>query len=137
MLLDNFILLDLTTYQGRRRNYVQGSGVIKNLNNSITYEDFIIESSSLQPLSGKTLQALPEAYRTKAQYTFWTKTDIRSLEEGSDQLSDQILIDGKWYSIYSLRDWTRTTFLIHDQCVAILDSQSSEFDYSGEGGNFG
>ena len=137
MLLDNFRLLDLTEYQGRRRNYVQSSGVIKNLHNSIDYEEFTIESSSLQPINGRTLQALPEAYRSKAQYTFWTKTDIRSLEQGTNQLSDQILIDGKWFSIYSLRDWTRTSFLIHCQCAAILDDQSSEFDYSEDGGNYG
>lgn len=138
MLLDQFTLLDLTTYQGRRRNYVQDpSSPIGNMGSSIVYEDFTIESSSLQPISGKTLQALPEGYRSKAQYSFWTKTDIRGIQQGTNQLPDEILIDGLWYSIYSLKDWTRTTFLIHTHCVAILDDQNNTYSYSQEGGNFG
>jgi len=138
MLLDQFTLLDLTTYQGRRRVYVQDpDSPIANMGNSIGYEEFTIESSSLQPISGKTLQALPGGYRSKPQYSFWTKTDIRGIQQGTDQLPDEILIDGLWYSIYSLKDWTRTTFLIHTHCVAILDDQNNTYSYSEQGGNFG
>lgn len=138
MLLDQLTLLDLTTYQGRRRTYVQDpSSPIANMGSSVSYEDFIIEAASLQPISGKTLQALPGGYRAKAQYSFWTKTDIRGIQQGTDILPDEILIDGQWYSIYSLRDWTRTSFLIHTHCVAILDDQSNTYSYSEEGGNFG
>lgn len=140
MLLDNFMLLDLTEYQGRKRIYISNpDSVLGNLDNSVGYEDFIIEAASLQPISGKTLQALPEGYRVRAQYSFWTKTPIRSLKQGTDQLSDQILIDGDWYSIYSLKDWTRTSFLNHTHCVAILDDQNNSWTYdpSKQGGNFG
>ncbi|WNL63495.1 hypothetical protein [Citrobacter phage Tr1] len=138
MLLNEFTLLDLTTYQARRRTYVQDpDSPIANMGNTILYEDFVIESSSLQPISGKTLQALPDGYRSKAQYSFWTRTEVRSIEEGSDQLPDQILIDGKWYSIYAHKDWTRTSFLIHQHCVAILDTQNNTWTYDQEGGNFG
>ena len=138
MLLDQFTLLDLTTYQGRRRVYVQDlDSPIANMDNTIGYEDFTIEAASLQPISGKTLQALPDGYRSKAQYSFWTKTEIKAIQQGTDQLSDQILIDGLWYSIYSLKDWTRTSFLIHRHCVALLDDQNNTYSYSEEGGNFG
>lgn len=138
MLLDQFTLLDLTTYQGRRRIYVQDStSSIANMGSSIEYEDFIIETASLQPISGRTLQAIPEGYRAKAQYSFWTKTEIKGIEQGSSQLPDMILIDGSWFSIYSLKDWTRTSFLIHRHCVAILDDQSNTYSYSQDGGNFG
>lgn len=138
MLLDNFTLLDLTTYQGRRRTYVESStSVFGNMDNSIQYTTFNIEASSLQPISGKTLQALPEGYRSKAQYSFWTKTEIHGIQQGTDQLPDQILIDGLWYSIYALKDWTRTSFLIHCHCVAILDDQNNTWSYEKEGGNFG
>lgn len=138
MLLDQFTLLDLTTYHGRKRTYVQDpDSPISNMGNTVAYEDFTIEAASLQPISGRTLQALPEGYRSKAQYSFWTKTEIRGIQQGSDQLSDQILIDGQWFSIYSLKDWTRTSFLIHTHCVAILDNQNNTYSYSEEGGNFG
>lgn len=138
MLLDQFTLLDLTVYEGKRRTYVKdASSPIANMGNSILDEAFEIEAASLQPISGKTLQALPEGYRSKAQYSFWTKTPIQGIQQGTDQLPDMILIDGLWYSIYSLKDWTRTSFLIHTHCVAILDDQSNTFSYEIEGGNFG
>lgn len=138
VLLDQFTLLDLTEYQGRRRVYKEAVGsVIANLESSVEYEPFTIEAASLQPISGKTLNALPEGYRSKAQYSFWTKTEMRGLQQGTEQLSDQILIDGKWYSVYSLKDWTRTSFLVHHHCVAILDDQNNSWSYGTEGGNFG
>ncbi len=138
MLLDQFSLLDLKSYEGRRRVYIQDpNSPIGNMGNSIGYEDFTIEATSLQPITGKTLQALPEGYRVKAQYSFWTKTEIRGLQQGTDQLPDEILIDGLWYSIYSFKDWTRTSFLIHSHCVAILDDQNNTYSYSQDGGNFG
>jgi len=138
MLLSQFKLLDLTEYTGRHRTYVQSSdSVISNLDNTIEYEEFTIQSSSLQPIGGFTLQAVPEGYRQNARYTFWTITDILPLMQGTDQLSDQILIDGKWYSIYSLSDWTRTSFLDHDQCVAIYEDQDNSWDHTVSGGNFG
>ena len=138
MLLSQFKLLDLTQYPGRRRTYVENTdAVFSNQDNTILTEDFVIESSSLQPISGFTLQAVPEGYRSKAQYTFWTVTEIRPLIQGSNQLSDQINIDGKWYSIYALSDWTRTSFLQHTQCIAIYDDQDNSWHEDVEGGNFG
>lgn len=138
MLLDQFTLLDLTSYQGRRRVYKEAVGsVIANMGSTVEYEEFEIAAASLQPISGKTLKALPEGYRSKAQYSFWTKTEMRGIQQGTSQLSDQILIDGQWYSVYSLKDWTRTTFLTHHHCVAILDDQNNTWDYDREGGNFG
>lgn len=138
MLLSQFKLLDLTEYNGRHRTYVQNTdAVFANQDNTVAYEEFTIQASSLQPISGFTLQAVGEGYRSKAQYTFWTITEILPLQQGGDQLSDQIQIDGKWYSIYSLSDWTRTSFLDHHQCVAIYDDQDNTWHNNTQGGNFG
>ena len=46
MLLDQFTLLDLTTYQGRKRTYVQDpDSPISNMGNTVAYEDFTIEAA--------------------------------------------------------------------------------------------
>lgn len=138
MLLDQMMLLDLTEYQGRRRVMtLDPDSPIANMGSSIVYEDFTIQASSVQPISGKTLQAMPEGYRTKAQYSFWTKTPIQGLEQGTNKLPDEILIDGTWYSVYALKDWTRTSFLIHSHCIAIRDDQNNTYSYGVEGGNYG
>lgn len=98
---------------------------MENVDPILAEELFTIESSSLQPLNGKTLQALPEGYRSKAQYQFWTKTEILGLEQGTDRLPDQIEIGGSWFSVYNLRDWTRTSFLAHYHCVAIKEKEGN------------
>ena len=138
MLLSQFRLIDLKEYQGRHRGYAEStSSVLKNRSATITYEDFTIESTSLQPINGRTLQSIPEGYGSGAQYTFWTVTPITSLDQINQTLSDQIYYKGSWYSIYSLDDWDQNSFLVHNQCVAILEDQDNSWDADTAGGNFG
>ena len=138
MLLSQFRLIDLKKYPGRHRGYTESTtSALKNRSATITYEDFTIQSTSLQPISGRTLQSLPEGYRSMAQYTFWTVTPITSLSQTDKTLSDQIYYKGNWYSIYSLDDWDQNSFLIHNQCVAILEDQDNSWDADTDGGNFG
>ena len=138
MLLSQFKLIDLVEYQGRHRTYTESTGsVLQNRDPTITYTPFTIETTNVQPISGWTLQALPEGYRSKAQYTFWTTTDIQPLDQGEGLLSDQIQIKGEWYSIYSRKDWTENSFLLHDECIAIRDDQNNTWEADTDGGNFG
>lgn len=138
MLLSQFRLIDLKQYQGRHQTpSSSGSSSLQNLDTSVVYEDFTIESTSLQPISGRTLQSIPEGYRTKAQYTFWTTTEIISLSQKNQTYPDQIFYKGEWYSIYSLDDWDQNAFLQHNQCVAILDTQNNSWQYDTDGGNYG
>ena len=138
MLLSQFKLVTLKEYQGRHQSYSsQGSSALQNRNTSLVYEDFTIQSTSLQPISGRTLQSIPEGYRSKAQYTFWTTTDIISLSQTDQTLPDQIYYKDNWYNIFSLDDWDQNTFLQHNQCVAILDDQDNSWEYNTSGGNYG
>ena len=138
MLLSQFQLVTLKEYQGRHREIIEGSGsVLSNGDTSVVYTPFTINATNFQPISGWTLQNLPEGYRSKAQYTFWTTTDITPLDQVGDTLSDQVLISGEWYSIYSRKDWTENTFLLHDECIAIREDQSNTWQDGVEGGNFG
>lgn len=138
MLLNKFKLITLKEYPGRHRTYsTSTSSALMNRDSTITYEDFTIESTSLQPISGRTLQSLPEGYREQAEYTFWTTTGIVGISSDASTLPDQIQYKGKWYSIYSLDGWTENTFLMHNQCVAILDDQDNSWDYNTSGGNYG
>lgn len=138
-LLEQLTLIELKPYVGRHRIYGPSVGtVFKNGNNEIIYEQFDIEASSVQPIDGRTLQALEEGYRSKAVYQFWTKTPIRGLEQNTDQLSDQIYIDGAWYSVYNFKNWTRTSFLAHHHCIAIREEVNNSRDPNNQtGGNFG
>lgn len=138
-LLSQLTLIEPKTYLGRHRNYVKsGDSIFQNSGTTVEYDMFDIEYTSVQPIDGHTLQALPEGYRSKASYQFWTETPIKGLEQDTDQLPDQIEIDGEWYSVYNFKDWTRTSFLIHHHCVAIReDTNNSRDETNRVGGNFG
>lgn len=138
-LLSQMTLIEPKTYIGRHRNYVKtGNSIFGNKGTEVQYELFDIEYTSLQPIDGHTLQALPEGYRARASYQFWTQTPILGLEQNTSQLPDQIEIDGEWYSVYNFKDWTRTSFLIHHHCVAIReDTNNSLNENDSLGGNYG
>ena len=138
MLLSQFKLVTLKEYQGRHREITKtGTSVISNADTSLVYTPFTIEATNVLPISGWTLQSLPEGYRSKAQYTFWTVTDIKPLDQVQDELSDQIQIGGEWYSIYSRKDWTENTFLLHNECIAIREDQNNSWQSDTDGGKFG
>lgn len=132
-------LVELETFPGRHRSFQRSTtSIFPNSNNTVLYEDFQIIKTSLQPLDGHTLQALSEGYRERAVYQFWTETPVVGLKEESDELSDQIEIDGEWYSIYNLKPWKRTTFISHYHCVAIREKANNSRDPNNTtGGNYG
>lgn len=138
-LLEQLTLIELQDYEGRHRKFAPSTGTIfKNSYNGVEYEQFPIEAASVQPIDGYTLQALEEGYRSKAVYQFWTKTRINGLEQNTDQLSDQILLDGEWFSIYNLKPWIRTSFLAHHHCIAIREDVNNSRDPDNTtGGNYG
>lgn len=139
MLLEQLTLIELKNYQGRHREYVKSTqSVFKNSYATVNYTDFTIEDCSLQPIDGRTLQALPEGYRSKAAYQFWCKTEMKGLEQNTNQLADQIHINGEWFSIYNFKDWTRTSYLSHYHCAAVREEINNSMDSSNTtGGNYG
>lgn len=139
MLLEQLTLIELKPYQGRHREYVESTqSIFKNSYATVTEELFEIAECSLQPIDGRTLQALPEGYRSKAAYQFWCKTEMKGLEQNTSQLPDQIQINGEWFSVYNFKDWIRTSYLSHYHCAAIREEINNSMDSSNNtGGNYG
>ena len=52
-----------------------------------------------QPLTGKEAQNLPENLRSKTVYKYWT------LETGKLDLKNQVIIDGKIYTIETIQEY--------------------------------
>lgn len=130
-------LIEPETYQGRKRVFVKDPNSIVANEGKIEYQEFIITACSLQPLDGRTLQTVQEVYRTRARYEFWTETPIATLEQGTNQISDQIFIDGEWYGVFSMMDWVRTSFLPHYHCVVVREDQNNTRKQDFGGGNYG
>lgn len=66
---------------------------------------FEIENASYQPAKGNDLLAVPSGYRDTVIYRVFTTTPLKSVEEGSDGLADEIEILGKRYKVIKLSNW--------------------------------
>ena len=66
---------------------------------------FLVENSSYQPATGKDLEALPSGYRDSVIYKIFTTTRLRSVEEGGDELADEVVIEDKRYKVIKLANW--------------------------------
>jgi hypothetical protein len=60
--------------------------------------------ASVQPLSGRDLQVLPEGQRTDETRVLYTTTQL--LTRTATQAPDSISIDGSTYEVFKVEDWT-------------------------------
>lgn len=58
---------------------------------------------SIQPLTGKDLERLPEALRQRNVRTFWMKTEVAT--DGEAKYLDLIEFQGKRYQVLSSKPW--------------------------------
>ncbi len=59
---------------------------------------------SVQSVSGKTLQRLPEALRVANLYSFWVRGNITA--DGTQKYPDQLVFRGQKYNVQHIFDWT-------------------------------
>lgn len=67
-------------------------------------ETTVVTIGSIQPISGKALQRLPEALRVANLRTFWVKGEI--ISDGTAQYPDILVFAGKRYQVQNTNDWT-------------------------------
>ena len=58
-------------------------------------------SGNIQPISGKTLERLPEGTRTRAQYSLWVHQPLNE--------KDQVLYKGKRFEVEMSQDWDQAS----------------------------
>ena len=56
---------------------------------------------NVQPISGKTLERLPEGTRTRAQYSLWVYDPLH--------MKDQVEYKGKRFEIHESEDWNQAS----------------------------
>lgn len=61
---------------------------------------------TIQPSTQNELLVLDEGLRDKNVFTLYTKTEIRSVLEGTDQLPDVVLIDGVEHTVVKSIPWS-------------------------------
>lgn len=60
---------------------------------------------SLQPITGNDLQILPEGLKRTDLKKLYTRTELRSLDDGNETEADKINIDGSVYEVHSVEKW--------------------------------
>ena len=67
---------------------------------------FTIENASVQPVTGYSLQAVPEGYRDNRVVKIYTTTEVVIGEEGTTLKGDQIEFEtGRWGRVIKVEPW--------------------------------
>lgn len=71
--------------------------------------------ASVQPLSGSELQRLPEGERERRRRKVYVRDadDLRVASQFAQHSADRLLIDGDWYEVEQLDDWSASRLLPH------------------------
>ena len=95
-LLNTFKFLDPVILTGRRKVFTaSGTSVFSN-SGSFSYETFNVENASVQPVAKDTQILQADGIREYEAYFVYTSTPLKSSEEATLELADQIQIDGKY-----------------------------------------
>lgn len=62
--------------------------------------------ASVQPISGRTLQRIPESLRVANQSSFWVRGEIIASSSTGARYPDLISFKGKRYQVQMVFDWT-------------------------------
>ena len=114
-LLNSFTLLDSQVLSGRRKVFVKDTSTTNPFENkgSYSYQTFTIENCSVQPLTDKNQMLLTEGIREYEAYTIFTTTALRSAQEKSNDLADQVELDGlfglSWFTVLRSKKYGMTS----------------------------
>ena len=84
-------------------------------------------NASVQSLTGKQVQLLPDGRRETQNLNFFTDIELRVNDQISQTQADVIEYLNKCYEIHTVEDWSQMTDLPHFKSVGVLvDPQGSE-----------
>ena len=98
------------TLTARTRQAVKkGGSVFSNVGLETEYKEFELLQCTVQPIKGQDRQVLPEGIRDAESYKVFSETPVISVEEDTNNIGDQILIDGvtgdAWFTAYTVKKW--------------------------------
>ena len=112
-LLNNFQLLESQTLTGQRKVFVAGTTSVFSNSGSYEYESFDVENASIQPVSKDSQILQTDGFREYEAYTVYTSTPLKSSEEQTTDLADQIQIDGvyglEWFTVIRVKKHSITS----------------------------
>lgn len=83
---------------------VRRKPTVSEFGENVLVESVVQTIGSIQPVSGKELQRLPDALRVMNVASFWVKGEIVS--DGTCKYPDLLVFKGKRYAVQIINDWT-------------------------------
>ena len=78
-------------------------------------------TASVQPLSGKDKESLPEGFREKAGYKLYTDTEMKTVDEKNGISADQVTIDGLLYEVVTVGVWQNSIINHYKVIVSLIE----------------
>lgn len=73
---------------------------------------------SVQPLTGREMQLLPEDRRTTQSYRLYGDTKLYTVDVNTGTNADRVTIDGETYEVFSCAPW-QNTIINHYKIIVI------------------
>ena len=112
-LLNNFTLLDSMSLSCRRKVFVKDTTSVFDNDGTYQYQPFNAENCSVQPLTERSQLLLDEGLREYESYTVYTTTALKSVKEASEDLADQVYINGQhgysWFTVLKVKKHSVTS----------------------------
>lgn len=100
-LLPRFVApVSLTVHRKATGSFVKGQYVPAGSETT-----FAVTNASVQPLSGRELQLLPEGYRTRQTLKVYSDVELRSADAEAGREADRFDYLGEQFEVYSVQDW--------------------------------
>ena len=117
-LLNNFQLLDTVVLTGRRKVFVKDVNSPFSNAGVYSYVSFNIENASAQPINNNNNNnsnqlLLADGIREYEAYTIYTSTLMKSSEETTTELADQVQLNGiyglNWFTVVKSKKHSMTS----------------------------
>lgn len=84
--------------------------------------------ASIQPLNGREMQMLSEGSRARETFKVYTDTKLRTVSEQGSYAADRVEINGEWFEVMSVIDWSHHLALTHYKIIVQRDNRNDEPD---------
>ena len=90
--------------------FIPGDFVVRNIN------------ASIQPLSGRQIQLLPEGRRSEDSIVIYSTEELFTAQSSANKKGDVVIFRGKRYEVFNTKAWLSGAFTNYES-IALLESK--------------
>lgn len=114
------MILGVETVERRRRSASRGADG----RTVITTESTTSIRASVQPITGRQREALPEGIRQRVSKKLYTKAELRSADQATGVPADQIVYGGETFEVVQVHRWPALLAHFEADLVRVTDTET-------------